>query len=80
MPLPRAIIFGLETAVHRGQSEEHLIIETPLADQYQVGDMAYALPYHICPTVAKHNKAQIVSKGQLSEYWEVKARDYIVNI
>ena len=80
MPLPRAIIFGLETAVHKGQSEEHLIIETPLADQYQVGDMAYALPYHICPTVAKHNKAQIVSEGQLSEYWEVKARDYIVNI
>ena len=27
MPLPRVEIFGLEGAVHKGQSEEHLIIE-----------------------------------------------------
>lgn len=78
MPLPRAIILGLETAVHRGQSEEHLIVETPLASHYQVGDLCYALPYHICPTVVKYNKARTVSKGNPLEYWEIKARDYVL--
>ncbi len=78
MPLPRAIIMGLEDAVHRGQSEEHLIVETPLANQYQVGDLCYALPYHICPTVVKYNKALTVVEGMPAEYWEIKARNYIL--
>jgi len=76
MPLPRVKIFGLENAKHKGQSEEHLILETQEANKFKVGDLFYAIPYHICPTVAKYNKAYTVIKGELGPFWEIEARDY----
>jgi D-serine deaminase-like pyridoxal phosphate-dependent protein len=76
MPLPRVQILGLENALHKGQSEEHLIIEYTEPNNFKVGDLFYAIPYHICPTVAKHNKAYTVIKGELGPFWEIEARDY----
>ncbi len=75
-PLPRVEIIGLEGALHRGQSEEHLIVEHKDADNYKVGDLFYAIPYHICPTVAKYSKAYTVNRGDLGVFWEIEARDY----
>src|SRR5207253_4423358 len=34
------------------QNEEHLVIETPAAERFQPGDVAFAIPTHICPTCA----------------------------
>ena len=65
MPLPRVEIFGLEKAVHKGQSEEHLILEYKQDNNFKVGDLFYGIPYHICPTVAKYNKAYTVTEGEL---------------
>jgi len=79
MPLPRAIVLGLEKSNHIGQSEEHLVIETKKANQYEIGDILYAIPYHICPTVIKHNKVQVIEKNKIKEHWEVSARDYLIN-
>ena len=33
-------------------NEEHLVVETPAADRFKPGDVLYAIPSHICPTVA----------------------------
>jgi D-serine deaminase-like pyridoxal phosphate-dependent protein len=76
MPLPRAILIGLEEAEHIGQSEEHLIIKTKEALKYDVGDMIYALPKHICPTVVKYNQSQLIKNHKLIGYWDIQARDY----
>src|SRR5207244_10804923 len=36
------------------QNEEHFVVETPAAGKFQLGDVVYAMPAHICPTVAMH--------------------------
>ena len=76
MPLPRLEILGLEDAVHKGQSEEHLIIEHKNANNFKVGDLFYAIPYHICPTVAKYSKAYTIVNGEIGDFWKIEARDY----
>ncbi|MBY0456533.1 MAG: alanine racemase, partial [Gemmataceae bacterium] len=57
-----------------GHNEEHLIVETAGAGAYKPGDVVYALPGHICPTVALHNHALIAEGGQVVGKWEVASR------
>lgn len=58
-----------------GQSEEHLVVETEDAGQFSPGDLLYALPRHICPTVALHHEAHVIRKKTLTEErWIVAAR------
>ncbi len=77
MPLPRIQILGLEDVKHIKQSEEHLVVESTEAKKHEVGKIFYAIPYHICPTVAKYNKAYTVSKSKKTGTWDIDARDYI---
>ncbi|QRR00465.1 D-TA family PLP-dependent enzyme [Dyadobacter sandarakinus] len=59
-----------------GQSEEHGVLQVS-ADQWEaikVGDVYYALPYHICPTVALHDYATIVLEGDNVDEWKITAR------
>lgn len=59
-----------------GQSEEHLVVETEAAGRFAPGDLLYALPRHICPTVALHHAAHVVRDGVLAkENWVVAARN-----
>jgi len=44
------------------QSEEHLVLERS-GKSYQLGDVLYGIPYHICPTVALYDKMTIVEEG-----------------
>jgi D-serine deaminase-like pyridoxal phosphate-dependent protein len=76
-PLPgRVYFFGaLGGAELIGQSEEHLVVKTDLADNFSVGDVVYGLPGHICPTTALHMEVIIIRDGRASgERWQVKAR------
>ena len=58
------------------QSEEHLVIELPSPHTYQVGDIFYGLPFHICPTCALYERLHVVENGILTgEEWQVIARD-----
>lgn len=74
MPHPRVMFFGLEEARPVIHSEEHFTLETPLAGSYQVGDVVYGIPTHICPTVALHEQAWVAREGQAQEQWAVIAR------
>lgn len=80
MPLPRVVILGLQNAKHIGQSEEHLVIETDLAHNYPIGQEFYAIPIHICPTVAKYKNVVTVVAGKATGYWKVAARDHQLEI
>ena len=79
MPLPRVIVKGLENSKHISQSEEHLVIKSENANKYNVGDLLFSVPYHICPTVVKYNKVQVIEKKNIIKLWEVGARDYLLN-
>lgn len=57
-----------------GQSEEHLVIKTAHADRFQVGQVLYGVPFHVCPTVALYDEAWSVRDGMASPDWHQPAR------
>jgi D-serine deaminase-like pyridoxal phosphate-dependent protein len=62
-----------------GQSEEHLVVELNGEDgpgrNFQIGDVFYGVPYHICPTVALYERAYTVENGKAGADWRNVARD-----
>jgi D-serine deaminase-like pyridoxal phosphate-dependent protein len=62
------------------QNEEHLVIETPAAERFQPGDVAFAIPTHICPTCAMHRQAYVVEGGRVTGTWDIVARDRILTV
>jgi D-serine deaminase-like pyridoxal phosphate-dependent protein len=56
-------------------NEEHFVVECAEAARYQPGDVAYAMPTHICPTSALHRHAYVVDNGQVVDRWEIRGRD-----
>jgi len=74
MPHPRLRILGLDDAEFVMHSEEHLVVETPRAAEFPVGTVIYAVPRHICPTVALHERAWVVRDGRADTEWDVAAR------
>jgi D-threonine aldolase len=61
-------------------NEEHLVIETPAADRYSVGDVAYAVPGHVCPTVALYRSAVLAEGGRVVGEWAITARDRFLTV
>jgi D-serine deaminase-like pyridoxal phosphate-dependent protein len=61
-------------------SEEHYVVESPHADRYKPGDVVYAIPGHVCPTVALHREALVSEGGTVVGAWPVAARDRKINI
>lgn len=57
------------------QSEEHLVADAGENHSYQIGDILYGLPYHICPTVALHQFATTVEDHEITGTWETVARN-----
>lgn len=58
-------------------SEEHLVIETAAADDLVLGQELFALPTHVCPTVALYKEACLVEDGKARKFWPVSARDRV---
>lgn len=57
-----------------GHSEEHLVMRAPANHSWQVGDVLYGVPYHICPTVALYDEA-VACRGHLAgDRWPITAR------
>lgn len=56
-------------------NEEHLVVETPQAEKWKVGDCLLAIPRHVCPTSALHRTVLVVDHGELVDEWEVSSRD-----
>jgi D-threonine aldolase len=61
-------------------SEEHLVVETDAAEKYQPGDVVYAIPSHICPSVALHRELHIAEENQIVGKWAVTARDRVLTV
>jgi D-serine deaminase-like pyridoxal phosphate-dependent protein len=63
------------------QSEEHLVVEFAGAEHVELGSEFYALPGHVCPTVALHMEAVVVRNGKATgETWAVRARNRRITV
>lgn len=71
----RAVLPAIPDGVQVLHNEEHLVIETPDAGQWNVGDWTLAIPRHVCPTSALHRTAYVIENGRLVDEWDVTSRD-----
>ena len=71
----RLTLLDLPDAEQILQNEEHLVVQTDRAGDFQPGDELLAVPTHICPTSALHKQVYVVSGGRLTGRWDVAARD-----
>jgi D-serine deaminase-like pyridoxal phosphate-dependent protein len=62
------------------QNEEHLVIDTSVANRFPPGAEVYAVPTHICPTCALHRQAYVVENGAVIGRWDIVARDRMLSI
>jgi D-threonine aldolase len=76
----RCTLLDVPDAVTVLQNEEHLVVETAAAERFQPGDVAYAIPAHVCPTSALHRFAYVVEGGQVVDRWEIAARDRMLTV
>jgi D-serine deaminase-like pyridoxal phosphate-dependent protein len=74
MAHPRLFFLGMDQPEMRIHSEEHLVIFTRESENPEAGDLLYALPTHICPTMALHEKVYVVENQRVVGTWEVVAR------
>lgn len=73
-PLPRVVFPEQPEARPISQSEEHLVVDVPDSHPHQPGDVWYAFPIHICPTVALYDSVQVIRRNALTDRWPVDAR------
>ena len=74
MPQPRIKILGIEKYTIVGHNEEHMVLRTNEASKYKPGDHFYAVPWHICPTVDRHDWVYVVRDNKVTGQWAVEAR------
>ena len=75
-PLDKRVRFlNAPEATCVGQNEEHLVIELPEGHGLGVGDVLYGVPWHVCPTVALHQEANVIDeKHDWVDRWPIAAR------
>lgn len=74
MPHPRVKFMALDDYQFTGHNEEHLVISTPDAEKFKTGDVLYGIPWHICPTIDRHDRATVVRNNRAEGEWEIAAR------
>jgi D-serine deaminase-like pyridoxal phosphate-dependent protein len=80
MPQPRVKILGIENYSILTHSEEHMVIRTPEADNWKIGDPLYGIPWHICPTVDRYDSVSVVKENRVTAHWLVDARKRKITI
>ena len=79
-PLPRVHLLNALDAIPVSQSEEHLVLQVPVGNEYKAGDVLYGVPVHICPTVALYDVAHTVINNKITGSWEVIARNRKITV
>lgn len=74
MPHPRVNFLNISNYSFTGHNEEHMVISTPEAHKFNTGDVVYGIPWHICPTIDRHDIATVVRDSVATEEWSILAR------
>ena len=80
MPHPRIKFFNIDDYTVVNHSEEHLVIKTPEADRIKTGEVFYGIPWHICPTVDRHDFVTVIENNHATGRWGVEARKRLISI
>ncbi len=80
MPQPRASLLGVGEYRVAAHNEEHLVIDVPDPGRFGIGDVVYAVPVHICPTVARYETAAVVERGRRTGEWPIAARNRRITV
>jgi D-serine deaminase-like pyridoxal phosphate-dependent protein len=80
MPQPRIKIMGMDDYTITGHNEEHMVVRSPNAQNMNPGDPVYAIPWHICPTVDRHDTVCVVEDERVTGQWSVDARKRKITI
>ena len=76
----RLVLLGVPEYEPVLQNEEHLVVETPAAERFVPGDEVLAIPTHVCPTVAMHQRAYVVEGGRVTGTWDIVGRDRVLSV
>jgi D-serine deaminase-like pyridoxal phosphate-dependent protein len=79
-PFPRVMFLNAPEAQPISQSEEHLVMKVEANKNYQVGDVWYGVPVHICPTCALYDYVKVAENGRITDQWPVIARNRAIHI
>ncbi len=63
-----------------GQSEEHLLLQNNSETVFTPGDLLYAIPWHICPTVALYSNCVVIEDAKAATSWKNIARDREISV
>ncbi|MEZ5072866.1 MAG: D-TA family PLP-dependent enzyme [Bacteroidales bacterium] len=74
MPHPRLRFLDLAVEGVTGHNEEHLVVKVPPGIRPEPGSVHFALPVHICPTMALHDRVYVAAGGIVTGTWAVDAR------
>jgi len=80
MPQPRIRLLNPEKYSIINHNEEHMVIRTVEAAKYKTGDVLYAIPWHICPTVDRHDTVYVIQNNIAIGQWTVDARKRKITI
>jgi D-serine deaminase-like pyridoxal phosphate-dependent protein len=79
-PLPNRVYFlNAPELIPAGHSEEHMVLQTS-GKQYNIGDVLYGVPYHVCPTVALHDQVHVVENKIAKDVWSTLSRNRKITI
>jgi D-serine deaminase-like pyridoxal phosphate-dependent protein len=76
----RVVFLNAPELIPVSQSEEHLVLDAGLNHKYQVGDVLYGLPFHICPSVALYEQASVVAADGSLSNWAIVSRKRKISI
>ncbi|MCB2376584.1 D-TA family PLP-dependent enzyme [Hymenobacter sp. BT635] len=79
-PLPRVRFLNLPEGVPIGQSEEHLVVRVPSSAGFVVGTVVYAVPIHVCPTIALYESVYVARDQECYTTWKVSARNRMITV
>ncbi len=80
MPHPRIKICGMDDYEITGHNEEHMVVRSSQLSKLNPGDAVYAIPWHICPTVDRHDFVYTVYEAMVTGQWNVEARRRIITV
>ena len=80
MAQPRIQFLNIEKYTIINHNEEHMVIRTIEASKYKTGDHLYGIPWHICPTVDRHDSVYVILNHMVTGQWIVEARKRFLTI
>lgn len=71
----RGLIVGMEEAATILHNEEHWVVSSATAGDYEIGDIALVVPEHVCPNANLYPLIYVLDEdGRVAARWEVAAR------